>query len=90
MPLDHVRRALRNNMPDISPAQTQRLTVLNKQTYLQNLGSRNLLISEQYFPSHARQVLADASGAHLLVLQADGKTIARTQIESGASQKNFI
>lgn len=90
MPLDHVRRALRNNTPDISPAQTQRLTVLNKQTYLQNLGSRNLLISEQYFPSHARQVLADTSGAHLLVLQADGKTIARTQIESGSSQKNFI
>ncbi len=90
IPLDHVRRALRNNTPDISPAQTQRLAVLNKQTYLQNLGSRSLLISEQYFPASVRQVLADATGAYLLALQADGKTIARTQIESGTSQKDFI
>lgn len=90
MPLENLRRALSNDASDLSPDQTRRLAVLNKQTYLQNIGSRNLLISEQHFAPNIRQVLADADGTHLLALQADGKTLARTHIESGASQKEFI
>ena len=90
VPMDRLQRALQENSPDISPAQTQRLAVLNRQTYLQNLGSRNLLISEQYFAPSVKQLLADATGTHLLALQADGKTIAKVNVETGANQKNFI
>lgn len=90
LPLADLRRVLWKNDADLSPDQTQRIVTLNKQTYLQNIGGRNLLINEQHIAPDARQVLADAKGAHWLILQADGKTLSRIDIESGARQPEFI
>lgn len=89
-PLAGLHRKFQENASDLSPDQTQRLATLNKQTYLQNIGSKNLLINEQHVAPDARQVLAEAGAANLFILRDDGKTLSKIHLESGAHQKTFI
>ena len=85
LPLNNLRRSLETDATR-SPDQTQQITTLNKQSYLQNLGNNNLLISDLHLPPQLRQIVADHSGSHWLVLMPDGKSIDRIDIETHARQ----
>ncbi len=83
---------LRAIAPDaeLSPDQTQQITTLNKQTYLQNLGSNNLLIGDLHLAAGNRQIVADPDGRHLWVLAAEGRHIDRIQIETQSRETGKI